>query len=147
VRRNLGALLAGIDGRRLALDHAVVDAVLDVRAGIHLAGEEPLVVGLVLREQQRHVTFRRSECTCPAADASPRPRLSPPGRDLPEVRLLGRPVGFGDPRRQSFRNQSVGRQVQLGGVRATVMGRDLSPGSLPDRPWRTPRTRRNSGPG
>ena len=57
VRRDLGALLAGVHRVLLALHHAVVDAVLDVGALVLLPGEKPLVVCFVLGEEQRHLAF------------------------------------------------------------------------------------------
>ena len=57
VRRDLGALLAGVHGALVALHHAVVDAVLDVGALVLLPGEKPLVVCFVLGEEQRHLAF------------------------------------------------------------------------------------------
>ena len=56
MRRDLGALLAGVHRALLALHHAVVDAVLDVGALV-LLPEKPLVVCFVLGEEQRHLAF------------------------------------------------------------------------------------------
>ena len=57
VRRDLGALLAGIHRLLPALHHVVVDAVLDIGALVLLPVEQPLVVGFVLGEEQRHIAF------------------------------------------------------------------------------------------
>ena len=56
VRRDLGALLAGIHRLQPALHHAVVDAVLDVGALV-FGAEQPRVVGFVLGEEQRHLAL------------------------------------------------------------------------------------------
>jgi hypothetical protein len=45
----------------IALYHAVVDAVLDVRALVLLPAEKPLVVRCVIGEEQRHLAFARKD--------------------------------------------------------------------------------------
>ena len=57
VRRDLGALLAGVHHTLVALHHVLVDAVLDVGALVLLPGEKPLVVCFVLGEEQRRIAF------------------------------------------------------------------------------------------
>ena len=47
------------------------------------------------------------------------------GLDLLEVRFLGRPVGFGDPRRPVVAEPQRRQQMQFGRFRPTVDGRDL----------------------
>ena len=54
VRRALGALVVGIHRRLVTLNHIVVDAVFDVRAGVRVFRKEPLVVRFVLGKEQRH---------------------------------------------------------------------------------------------
>ena len=91
VRRDLGALLAGVHRVLVALHHAVVDAVLDVGALVLLPGEEPLVVGFVLGEEQRHVAFAgKDELTEHRMRRRDRARACR-RLDLPEVGFLRRP--------------------------------------------------------
>ena len=61
VCRDLRPLPAGVHGILAAVDDAVVDAVLDVRALVLLSRKEPLVVRFVLGEEQRHVAFARQD--------------------------------------------------------------------------------------
>ena len=49
--RRFGAGLVGIDGRAMAVDHGLVDAVFDERSGVG-AAKEAYVVGLILGEEQ-----------------------------------------------------------------------------------------------
>jgi hypothetical protein len=57
VRRDLGALLAGVHCALIALHHTVVDAVLDVGTLVLLPPEKPLVVCFILGEEQRDIPF------------------------------------------------------------------------------------------
>ena len=54
--RRLGPVLLRVHGAVLAVDDEVVDAVLDIRGAVRDA-EDPLRVGLVLREEQRDVAL------------------------------------------------------------------------------------------
>ena len=58
VRGGLRACLLRVHGVLPALHHVVVDAILDVGTFVRLlAGEQPLVIGFVLGEEQRHVAL------------------------------------------------------------------------------------------
>ena len=57
VRRDLAALLAGVDRLLTPIDDTVVDPVLHVGTLVFLSGEQPLVVGFVFGEQQRHLAL------------------------------------------------------------------------------------------
>ena len=57
MRRRLGALPRGVHRLLPPVDHVVVDAVLEVRASVHIVEVEPGVVGLVLGHEQRDVAF------------------------------------------------------------------------------------------
>ena len=79
VRRDLGALLFGVHCALIALHHAVVDAVLDVRTLVLLlSGEKPLVVRLVLGEEQRHLAFAGKDEFTQQRMRHLRPRSCPP---------------------------------------------------------------------
>ena len=52
--RRFGAGLVGVDGRAMAVDHGLVDAVFDERSGVG-AAKEARVVGLILGEKQGRV--------------------------------------------------------------------------------------------
>ena len=124
VRRDLRALLAGVHGILPAVDDAVVDAVLDVRALVLLPRKEPLVVGFVLGEQQRHVAFAgRDELTEHGMRCRHRARACR-RLDLPERRLLRGPVGCGNPRRPVVAEPQRRQEVQFGGFRSPVGRRD-----------------------
>ena len=126
VRRDLGALLAGVHRILVPLHHAVVDAVLDVRALVLLPGEEPLVVRFVLGEEQRHVAFAGKGELTEQRMRRPRPRSYPAGAlDLLEDRLRGGPVRFGNPRRPVVPEPQRRQEMQLGRVRSPVDRRDL----------------------
>ncbi|MNC86728.1 hypothetical protein D3C83_24020 [compost metagenome] len=98
MRRDLGALLLAIHRLLAAVDHEVVDAILDVRALVLLPGKEPFVVGFVLGEEQGHVAVARQyegtkqRMRCRDRGGSGR------SFDLLQVRLFGRPVRRGNPR-------------------------------------------------
>ncbi len=125
VRRDLGALLSGIHRALVALHHAVVDAVLDVRGVVLMSGEEPLVVRLVFGEEQRHLAFA-------AEGVLPQRRIRCRGRacarrrvDLPEVRFMGSPADVGDPRRPVVAEPERRQEVQFRRVRSPVGCGDL----------------------
>ena len=80
VRRDLGALLAGVHRALVALHHTVVDAVLDVGALVLLPGEKPFVVCFVLGEEQRHLAFAGKDKLTRAPDALLRPHSRLPAR-------------------------------------------------------------------
>src|SRR5208282_2282944 len=56
VRRGFSSGLPGVDRAVMSMDNVVVDPVFDVRTGVERA-EEPLVVGLILGEQQSGITL------------------------------------------------------------------------------------------
>ena len=56
VRGSFCSRVLRVDGILLSVHHVVVDPVFDVRAGVGRA-EDPLVVRLVLREQQRNISL------------------------------------------------------------------------------------------
>ena len=98
VRRDLGALLAGIHRVLSAVHHTVIDPVFDVGALVRGA-EQPRMVGFVLGEEQRHLAFARKD-ECPQRGMRRRDR----GRacrclDLLEVWFLGRAIRLGNPLR------------------------------------------------
>ena len=84
VCRDLRALPAGVHGILAAVDDAVVDAVLHVRALVLLPRKESLVVGFVLGEQQRNVAFAGKDELTERRDALP-----PPHSRLPAPRPAG----------------------------------------------------------
>ncbi len=99
VRRDLGALFAGVHRIVVALHDAVVDGVPDVGALVLLPGEKQLVVCFVLGEEQRHIAFA-------GKDIFTQQRMSHRDRararrslDLREVRFPGSSVRLGNPRR------------------------------------------------
>ncbi len=57
VRGDLRALLFGVYRALVALHNAIVDAIFDVEALVHLPGEKQFVVCFVLGEEQRHIPF------------------------------------------------------------------------------------------
>ena len=125
VRRDLGALLLGVHRVLMALHHAVVDAVLDVRALVLLPGKQPLVVGFVLGEEQRHLAFAgKDEFTQHRMRCRDRTRARR-RLDLLEVRFLGGSVRFGDPRRPVVAEPQRRQQMQFGRFRSPVGRRDL----------------------
>ena len=125
VRRDLGALLLGIHRVLAAVDHEVVDAVLDVRALVLLPGEEPFVVGFVLGEEQRHVAVaRQHERTQQRMRGGDRGGAGRP-LDLLQVRLFGRPVRRGNPPRPVVAEPQRRQEVQVGRVRSAVGRGDL----------------------
>ena len=108
-----------------AVDHEVVDAVLDVRALVLLPREEPFVVGFVLGEEQRHVAVARQH-----ERAQQRMRGGDRGGagrplDLLQVRLFGRPVRRGNPPRPVVAEPQRRQEVQVGRVRSAVGRGDL----------------------
>ena len=124
VRRDLGALLFGVHCALIALYHAVVDAVLDVRALVLLPGEKPLVVRCVIGEEQRHLAFAgKDELTQQRMGCRNRARARR-CLDLPEVWFLGRSVGFGNPRRPVVAEPQRRQEVQFSRVRPPVGCRD-----------------------
>ena len=144
VRGDLGAAPVGVDRRRLPVDHVVVDAVLDVGAGVRVAGKEPLVVGLVLGEQQRRRRRRTVQVVRPERpDASPRPRSTPAGPST--CVSSGFSAGRASHDDQVLRNQSVGSRCSSAAsgprLAAVIADEDV----VRRRPWRTRRTRRSSG--
>ena len=56
VCRRLRSRFLGVDGVVISVDHVVVDSIFDVRRGVGRA-KDPLVVGLVFREQQRDISL------------------------------------------------------------------------------------------
>ena len=125
MRRHLRPGLPGVHRSLAALDHEVVDAVLDVRGDIGLAGKEPFVVRRVLGEEQRHLSFAGKDEL-----AQQRMRCLDRARargclDLAEVRFPGSPVGFGDPRCPVVPEPERRQEVQLRSLRPAVVGRDL----------------------
>ena len=118
--RHLGSLLLRIDGRCLAVDDVVVDAVLDVGGPVRHA-EDPLRIGFVLREQQGHVAFAIQVALAQVGidrlhDALPRRAVG-----LKE----GRSVGTGMPGplvAEPERRQNV----QFGRFRTAIVNRDLN---------------------
>ena len=125
LRRDLGALLAGVHSSLVPLHHAVVDAVLDVGALVLLPGEEQLVVRFVLGEEQRHVAFAgEGELTQQRMRDRDRARARR-ALDLLEARLHGRSVRIGDPPRPVVAEPQRRQEVQLGRVRSPVGRRDL----------------------
>ena len=124
VRRDLGALLAGIHRLLIpAVHHTVVDAVLDVGALV-LLPEKPLVVCFVLGEEQRHIAFAgKDEFTQQRMSRRDRARACR-GLDLHEVGFLGRSVRFGNPRRPVIPKPERRQEVQFGRLRSPVGRRD-----------------------
>ena len=117
---DLGARLLGIDGRRLAEHDAVVDAVLDVGRAIGDA-EDPLRVGFVLGEQQRHVAGAVQVALAQFGIDGLDDALLRSSRDL----LQDRPVGRALPRPLIAKPERR-QDVQLGRFRAAIVDRDLN---------------------
>ncbi len=110
VRRHLGAGAVRVHRLPAPVDDVVVDAVLDVGAGVR-AAEEALVVGLVLGEEQRRLALHVQPALA---------ELGVRGRDHPRARPCRRPRrsdGFGGSghHAQVFRNQSVGSTWSVAG--------------------------------
>ncbi len=112
-------VLSGIHGLRPAQDHAVVDAVLDVRGPVGDA-EDALRVGLVLREQEGHITVA---VQVELAEFGVRRGHDHAGRGairLPEQRpVAARPPGpqVAEPERR--------QDVEFGRVGPAIVGREL----------------------
>ncbi|OPY90220.1 MAG: hypothetical protein A4E73_02606 [Syntrophaceae bacterium PtaU1.Bin231] len=134
VRRDLGALLFGVHRALIAFDDAVVDAVLDVRAVVRTARKEPGIVRFILGKEQRRPAFAEED-EFPELRMRRRHGAHPArfplraggrsgGKDLPEPRLFGRPVGFGDPCRPVIPEPERRQQMQLGRLRSPVVRRD-----------------------
>ena len=120
--RDLGAPPIGVHPVGAPQHHAVVDPVLHVRAGARLSGEEQLVVGLVLGEEEGDVALAVEHVLAQLAvrrrDRS-RPRRA---LDLPQRGLVRR---LGDPGRPVVPEPERGQEVQRRGLRSTVRRRDL----------------------
>ena len=124
VRRDLGALLVGVHRVLMALYHAVVDAVFDVRAVVRIVGKESGIVRFILGKEQRHLAFAgKDEFTQQRMRCRDRARARR-CLDLLEVRFLGCPVGFGNPRRPVIPEPECRQEMQLGRVRSPVGCRD-----------------------
>ncbi|OPY88293.1 MAG: hypothetical protein A4E72_01355 [Syntrophus sp. PtaU1.Bin208] len=115
-------MLFRVHCRRIALYHAVIDTILDVRALIFLPGEKPLVIRLVLREEERYLTFAgKDEFTHQRMLCRDRARARH-SLDLLQVWFLGGSVGFGDPRRPVITEPERRQQVQFRPFRSPVGG-------------------------
>jgi hypothetical protein len=118
VGRRLGPDALGVHRLPASLDDAVVDAVLDVGPGIRSA-EQPLIVGLVLGEEERHLPLHvqpaLSELGVGGRDHPG--ALSPV--DLPKCR----PGRIGPPRPRVAEPER-GQNVERCRLRATVGHRD-----------------------
>ena len=119
VGRGFRARPPGIHGLRPAQDHAVVDAVLDVRGPVGDA-EDALRVGLVLREQEGHISVA---VQVELAEFGVRRGHDHAGRGairLPEQRpVAARPPGpqVAEPERR--------QDVEFGRVGPAIVGREL----------------------
>jgi hypothetical protein len=90
--------MIGIDRFLLSVDDIIVDAVFQVRTGIHIVREQTCVVGFVVGKEQRHLAavaiqkvFAEERMFCPG-HARPAGSLH-----LPEDRFFGRPGLPGSP--------------------------------------------------
>ena len=98
VRRGLRPLVGRVHGCLATLHHIIIDPVLDVGAGIRLSGKEPVVVRGVIGKEQRHlavaVQIVRAQRRMLRLDRTRARRCL----DLLEGGLLGRSVGWSNPR-------------------------------------------------
>ena len=122
VRRGFGADPFGVYGVQATLDHAVVDAVLQIRTRIRVIETQAGVVGFVLGEEQRRIAFAVQPVR-PQRGVRCRDRAGA-GRalDLLERRLRG---GAGDPWRPVVAEPEGRQHVQLGRLRPPVGRGDL----------------------
>ena len=124
VRRDLGAPLFGIHCTLIALYHAVVDAVFHVRAVVRIVGKESGIIRFILGKEQRHLAFAgKNEFTQQRMRCRDRARARR-CLDLLEVRLLGCPVGFGNPGCPVIPEPECRQEMQFGCVRSPVGRRD-----------------------
>ncbi len=124
MRRHLGALLFGVHRVLTALYHEVVDAVLDIRADVRIVGKESGIVRFILCKKQRHLAFAgNDEFTQQRMRCRNRARARR-CLDLLEVRFLGCPVGFGNPRRPVIPEPECRQEMQFGRVGSPVDYRD-----------------------
>ena len=121
---DLRTLPGGVHRTLAAVDHAVVDAVLDVRAFVVLPRKEPHVVRFVLGEEQRHVALARQDELTEQGVLCRRRAHAFRRLRLTEVGLGGGAVGFGNPGRPVVAEPQRRQEMQVRRVRSAVDGRD-----------------------